>query len=466
MQDDFLYSKVEGSKNLPVPISIIHSFKRMRHYQPLSVVVAALKESTTLNVVDNDACVQRKDPLDVPDSAKDKPIEEVKKVYQDKTIPRSIYVKGFGEEGPGTQFELEAFFADFGATNSVRLRRHSDKLFKGSVFVEFDAVETQEKFLALDPKPKWKGNDLIIKSKKQYCDEKVEDINSGRIKPNVQRDEQRNHNKGSRQGPDTRDWRTRRDEDQANGFKDRKGKGHHEGRGQGKGRRNWRDEQHKEQDNDQYVNSKPSMFSLFVQTKKYNPSSQSRFRPEPPGPKPFPKLFHNKPKELPWALRADLSLKPIFLAGLKWKYKPSPQSPFTPPVLRPKPTPKPHSRALPDRTKLYVFNSNPMAPVVRPSTSSPTRAGADESMDTSPVTAATSTDLPATSTDPPTASANDPSTAPSTSQPEASSSTAAADPATTSSPPGSSKKRAREDDDGEEPPVSKKANTNGEQQLT
>ena len=226
LTDKFLFTKVEGHENLPVPISTIHSFKRMRHFQPLSAVVDALKESTALNVVEDDTAIQRKTPL--PEGLVGKPMGEIQKVHEDKTMARSVYAKGFGEEQPSTQFDIEAFFAQHGSTNSVRLRRSYDGTFKGSVFVEFDSEETQKAFLALDPKPKWQSNELQIKSKKQYCDDKVDEIAAGRVRPNEH------------------DWRVRREEDRKSGFKDRNGGKHRgfgsSGRGRGSGRgRNGRD---------------------------------------------------------------------------------------------------------------------------------------------------------------------------------------------------------------------------------
>lgn len=197
----------------------------MRHFQPFSAVVAALKESDFLDVVDDDDSVKRKVPLD--DTFNEKSIEEVQKVYETAAMARSVYVKGFGEETPSTQFDIEAFFTPYGPTNAIRLRRTANKLFKGSVFVEFDSEETQKAFLALDPKPKWKGADLMIKSKKQYCDEKVDDIKAGRVKRN---------SPGARRGDD-RDWRVRRDEDKKGGFNDRNKRGNRgSGRGRGRGR--------------------------------------------------------------------------------------------------------------------------------------------------------------------------------------------------------------------------------------
>lgn len=215
--DKFLLSKVGGSANRPVPISLLHSFKRMRRFQPFSAIIEALKSSETLELTDNDTCVRRKNPL--PDSVKDAHDPEAVKVFEDKAMPRSIYAKGFGEEQPSTQFDIEAFFAPYGPTNAIRLRRTYDKVFKGSVFVEFESEEKQKAFLALDPKPKWKGNDLLIKSKKDYCEDKVKDIEAGRVQPNRRG---RGGFRGKGRGRDTRDWRERRAEDQKKGFPDTK----------------------------------------------------------------------------------------------------------------------------------------------------------------------------------------------------------------------------------------------------
>lgn len=254
LTDKFLFTKVEGHENMPVPISTIHSFKRMRHFQPLSAVVDALKESTILNVVEDDTAIQRKTPL--PEGLVGKPMVEIQKVHEDKSMARSIYVKGFGEEQPSTQFDVEAFFARHGSTNSVRLRRSYIGTFKGSVFVEFDSEATQNAFLALSPKPQWQGNDLLIKSKKQYCDEKVDDIAAGLVRPNENdgphhkgtpdwagRGRDRRGEKDDRRDRDDkgdRDWRVRREEDSKSGFKDRHGGKHKgfgsSGRGRGGGR--------------------------------------------------------------------------------------------------------------------------------------------------------------------------------------------------------------------------------------
>lgn len=210
----------------------------MRHFQPLEAVIEALRESTFVELTDNDTRVRRKElPADWDDPNKIT-------VFEDAAMPRSVYVKGFGEEVPSTQFDIEAFFAEYGPTKAVRLRRTNDKLFKGSVFVEFETEELQKAFLELDPKPKFKGNDLQIMSKKEYCEKKADDIKEGKIQPNQRYDQGRRNDRSGRdsrrkrEAEDNRDWRTRRDEDRKRGFGDEKRRGDRDSRG-GRGGRSY-----------------------------------------------------------------------------------------------------------------------------------------------------------------------------------------------------------------------------------
>lgn len=218
--DKFLLSKVGGRENRAVELSLLHSFKRMRRFQPFSAIVEALRTSELVELTNDDTCVRRKVPL--PETVTESADSTVVKTFEDKSMHRSIYAKGFGEEEPSTQFDIEAFFAPYGPTNAVRLRRTNEKIFKGSVFVEFDSEESQKKFLALEPKPKWKGTtDLLIKSKKDYCEEKVKEIEAGRLKPNRGRGGFRGRGRGD----------NRRGGDHKRGFN--KGRGGHWGRGRG-----------------------------------------------------------------------------------------------------------------------------------------------------------------------------------------------------------------------------------------
>ncbi|PYH48463.1 tRNA maturation protein LHP1 [Aspergillus saccharolyticus JOP 1030-1] len=225
--DKFLLSKVGGSSNRPVSLELLHSFKRMRRFQPFSAIVEAIKSSETLELTDNDTCVRRKTPL--PETVTENHNPTVVRVFEDKAMNRSVYAKGFGEEGPTTQLEIEEFFAPYGPVNAIRLRRAFDKTFKGSVFVEFESEEKQQAFLALDPKPKWKDQDLLIKSKKDYCEEKAREIEAGRIKPSGGRGRGghrggrgRGGNRGGRGDNKRGDWRDRRAADQKNGSSEKK----------------------------------------------------------------------------------------------------------------------------------------------------------------------------------------------------------------------------------------------------
>lgn len=148
----------------------------MRNYQPYEAVVAALKESKKLVVSGEEGkeSIARREPFDPAKT-------------QDDLETRSVYAKGFGEEKPSTQFDIEALFARFNVVKSVRLRRTPMGEFKGSVFVEFETPEQVEAFLALDPKPEWQGQPLEIRSKASYVQEKTKLIKEGKLQPSEER---------------------------------------------------------------------------------------------------------------------------------------------------------------------------------------------------------------------------------------------------------------------------------------
>ncbi|KAJ0327225.1 hypothetical protein COL5a_006016 [Colletotrichum fioriniae] len=230
--DKFLWELVGGFDNKPIPLKTITNFKRMRRFQPYSAVVAALKESTQVNIAgeEGEETIQRK---------------QAYTSGNDKFNARCVYVKGFGDEEPTTQFDLESFFQQYGTINSVRLRRTNEKLFKGSVFVEFPDEEAAQNFLALDPKPKWKEHDLKMMPKIDYVKEKSALILAGKLEPNTSRrffEGKEGDSRGGRGGRGrggrggnfgNDDWKQRRDHDQKNGF--RGGRGGRGGRGRGRG---------------------------------------------------------------------------------------------------------------------------------------------------------------------------------------------------------------------------------------
>lgn len=172
-----MWESTGGEENKPMPLKIICNFKRMRQFQPYSAVVAALRESSFLNVSgeEGEEVLTRKKPYVSSTEA------------QKARLNASVYAKGFGDEEPSTQFDVEAFFSNYGHVNHVKLRRTAENLFKGSVFVEFSTVEEADAFVKLDPKPTWQGNDLLIMKKKDYLDEKNRQIKEGTLEPNTNR---------------------------------------------------------------------------------------------------------------------------------------------------------------------------------------------------------------------------------------------------------------------------------------
>lgn len=243
--DKFLWEQTDGAENKPVFVATIHKFKRMQVFQPYSAVVAALKDSSFL-VIDGEEgkeTIKRKQAYDPS--------------IKDMRFPRTIYAKGFGDEKPTTQLDLETFFAGFGKTRAVRLRRHVDGpdsgLFKGSVFVEYDSEETAKKFLETEPKPSFEGKELKTMTKSEYVEEKNQLIKDGKMQPNETRIRETNRGgrgrggRGSHRGSDKRredrdpdDWKKRREDDRKSGFRDdrngRRNGRDANGRGRGNGR--------------------------------------------------------------------------------------------------------------------------------------------------------------------------------------------------------------------------------------
>ncbi len=225
-------------------IEVIHRFNRMKKFE-YTDVVAAMRGSVALDVTGPEGLeeVRRKVPYDPS--------------KKDVRIPRTVYVKGFGEELPSSQFDIEAFFAQYGPTNSVRLRRTDDKFFKGSCYIEFQDEETAKSFLALDPKPLWKGkHELVIMSQDEYLKNKNRAIRDGESEPNATRPSREgksgrgggyrgNRDRRDAGDRDPDDWKKRREDDQKSGFRDNRrdrDHRHHNGRGgRGRGRGSDRD---------------------------------------------------------------------------------------------------------------------------------------------------------------------------------------------------------------------------------
>ncbi|KAI1127719.1 hypothetical protein F5Y10DRAFT_242238 [Nemania abortiva] len=232
-EDKFLWEKVGGEENKPIPVSTICSFSRMRRFKPYEAVIKALKASNffVIDGPEGEETIRRKNAIDTE--------------KRNKREERSVYVKGFGDETSSTQFDIEAFFAQFGQFDSVRLRRAEppEKVFKGSVFVEWSDKETADKFVELKPEPQWKGHPLHIMWKLDYMKQKSEAIRDGKINASGRKYGRGSHrgNRGQYRGNDRGDkddWKKRREHDQQNGFSDRRDT--QRGRGRGRGRGNFR----------------------------------------------------------------------------------------------------------------------------------------------------------------------------------------------------------------------------------
>ncbi|KAF8927971.1 hypothetical protein EDD21DRAFT_448601 [Dissophora ornata] len=174
-QDKFMSELIKKSTDGYVNISRIASFKRMREFTDVDMIVEALRESKELLEVN-----------EVGDKVRRKtPITPSKDHFH-----RSIYAKGFGEETPSLQLELEQFFATLGDSKSVRMRRNAEtNEFKGSVFVEYATLDDAKK--VAESKLQYNGKDLLVMSKGAYCEMKAKELG---LDPNEVRT--RSFNKG------------------------------------------------------------------------------------------------------------------------------------------------------------------------------------------------------------------------------------------------------------------------------
>lgn len=248
--DEHMFKELEGPKNKPVSIHHICTFKRMRRFKPYTAVVDALRHSNDLVVVDDgeyskpgSEAVKRKEPLVVPTKEGDdeNPPTTEELFYRlrsnsSNTMERSAYVKGFGNEEEAGQIALEQFFRPYGSV-MVRKRREDDGAWKGSVFVEFDTEDSQKQFLALDPKPKFNGHELIFMGKKEYIVMKCKEKG---IKPDWELTEQEKYERRKKQREANGDFSRSRGNDRRGGGRGGRGSSRGGGRG-GRGGNDRRD---------------------------------------------------------------------------------------------------------------------------------------------------------------------------------------------------------------------------------
>lgn len=138
--DKYFLELTQGHQNNPVGLKLIHGFKRMRHFQPYSAVVAALEASETLDVVKGSEpgseSIKRKEPLSDEYIVDD--VVGNKRIRESKVASRTAYVYGFKEERPNHQEEVETWAKALAPeVLSVRLHRYyPNGVFRGGVFIE------------------------------------------------------------------------------------------------------------------------------------------------------------------------------------------------------------------------------------------------------------------------------------------------------------------------------------------
>jgi lupus La protein len=309
--DDYMRKLTGGPANDPVPLATLHSFKRMRRFQPVGAVVAALRASAALAVVDakgNPA----PEPVDneaeeeegfgaaahivrrvawAPPATAD---GEGAAALADPGLPRSVYAKGFGAETATTQFDVEAYFAPFGPVNMVRLRRKAgDRTFKGSAFVEFATEELARRFLDSKERPRWAGDvELKVMGKREYLEKQEEDIKAGKIgedkKSKYKMYEPRKDGDrfaGKRDGGKHGGGRGGR-RDERSGRDRRDGRDNRNGRG-GRGGRGGRDDDDWKARRDDFQKGLKDDEARFAPPHAPKPRPE-RLTPPPPGPTPGP----------------------------------------------------------------------------------------------------------------------------------------------------------------------------------
>ena len=113
-----------------VPLSTVASFKRMREFQVhgMEWLIDALRTfSEDLEVDAEGKNIRRKTEVREPEGQFERSIYAVCVVKHIlDTIISLILQKGFGEETPELQRDLEKFFQPYGKTNAVRMRRNNE----------------------------------------------------------------------------------------------------------------------------------------------------------------------------------------------------------------------------------------------------------------------------------------------------------------------------------------------------
>ncbi|ESO84525.1 hypothetical protein LOTGIDRAFT_132027, partial [Lottia gigantea] len=169
-KDKFLQEKVKEDEGF-VPLEVLLTFNRLKELSPdAEVIAAAIKKSDSgLIEVSIDNKKIRRSP--------EKPLPENTKEHREELTKRTVYCKGFPEDG--TFDPIKSFLENYGPVDSLYLRRNG-QTFKGSVFVTFKGVPDAEKFLGTET-VKYGDKELIKLSKNDYYKKKTEEKRKSKL---------------------------------------------------------------------------------------------------------------------------------------------------------------------------------------------------------------------------------------------------------------------------------------------
>eukprot|EP01138_Halocafeteria_seosinensis_P000703 gb/GECG01000719.1/.p1 GENE.gb/GECG01000719.1/~~gb/GECG01000719.1/.p1 ORF type:complete len:222 (+),score=34.08 gb/GECG01000719.1/:1-666(+) len=134
-RDKFLRSKVEAEPQGFVDLSILVTFNRLKELSTdYEEICNAVKDSEVVQVSADKTKIRRKTPLPA----------------NDDPSTRTVYVKGRFPQDSELD-ALIAFFRQYFPVKIVHMRRtrNKEKLFKGSVFVEFENKDDAHKFVEM-----------------------------------------------------------------------------------------------------------------------------------------------------------------------------------------------------------------------------------------------------------------------------------------------------------------------------
>jgi len=175
-KDKFLQEQIKTDDGW-ITLETMLKFQRLKDISEDASVIceALLKSSAKLMEVSDDKTKIRRSP--------NKPLPELSEARRQEIMARTLYLKGFPNEGTTLDTILE-FLKPLGKTDNIQMRNWHDKTedkwkFKGSVFVTFPSRDEAESFLKLES-VKHGDKELIRKWQKDYLEEKKIELKEGK----------------------------------------------------------------------------------------------------------------------------------------------------------------------------------------------------------------------------------------------------------------------------------------------